>query len=197
VPTRARRQIRITTAKSLEDIMRVTAIRASVYMADMNYSYEEEFDGNDFCSTHIIGYVNDEPAACIRARFFADFAKLERLAVRHEFRNTRLSFSIVKAGIELVRKKGYQTIYGHSQERLVNFWSHFGAVPLENQRDLAFSDFAYKEMVIPLEPHPDPISIETDPYIIIRPEGEWHKPGVLEASATRPITSPLRATTAN
>jgi predicted GNAT family N-acyltransferase len=179
-------------ARSIEDLMRVTAIRAAVFMSEQECPYEEEFDGNDFCATHIIGYVNDEPAACIRARFFADFAKLERLAVRREYRNTRLSFGIVRAGIELVRKKGYQKIYGHSQERLVNFWSHFGAVPLENQRELVFSDFAYKEMVIPLEPHPDPISIDSDPYVIIRPEGEWHKPGVLEASSTRPVTSPVR-----
>ncbi len=179
-------------ARSIEDLMKVTAIRAAVFMSEQECPYEEEFDGNDFCAAHIIGYVNDEPAACIRARFFAKFAKLERLAVRHDYRNTRMSFAIVRAGIELVRKKGYDMIYGHSQERLVNFWSHFGAVPHDLQRDLVFSDFSYKEMVIPLEPHPDPISLDTDPYVIIRPEGEWHRAGVLEASSTRPVTSPLR-----
>ncbi len=54
--------------------------------------YEEEFDGNDFSSTHLLGYVGDEPAGCLRIRYFASFAKIERLAVRHEFRHTRLAF---------------------------------------------------------------------------------------------------------
>jgi predicted GNAT family N-acyltransferase len=161
-------------------------------MSEQNCPYEEEFDGNDFCAMHLIGYVNGEPAACIRARFFADFCKLERLAVRHEFRNTRLSFNIVNAGIEIARKKGYRLIYGHAQDRLVKFWSHFGAKPLGSNRKLVFSDFSYTEMVIELEPHPEPVTIDTDPYVIIRPEGEWHRQGALDVSSARAVTSPLR-----
>src|SRR4051794_24719610 len=63
--------------------------------------YEEEFDGNDFSATHLIGYVGNEPAACLRVRYFADFAKIERLAVRREFRTTRLAVTVMRAGIEL------------------------------------------------------------------------------------------------
>jgi GNAT superfamily N-acetyltransferase len=136
--------------------------------------------------------MGNEPAACIRARFFADFCKLERLAVRPEYRKTRLAFQTVRAGIELARKKGFRRIYGHAQDRLVNFWAHFGAKPLGPNRKLVFSDFSYTEMVIELDPHEDPITIDSDPYVIIRPEGEWHAQGVLDASAMRPVTSPLR-----
>ena len=42
------------------------------------------------------------------------------------------------------------------------------------------------------KPHDDPITIDSDPYVIIRPEGEWHDKGVLDASSLRPVTSPLR-----
>ena len=98
---------------------------------------------------------------------------------------------MVQAGIELARKKGFKRIYGHAQDRLVDFWAHFGAKPLGTDRKLVFSDFSYTEMVIDLEPHPDPITVDSDPYVIIRPEGEWHRPGVLDASATRAPTSPL------
>lgn len=54
-------------------------------------------------------------------RFFADFAKLERLAVRRAYRRSGLAFALVRAGIELSRVKGYQRIYGHAQKRLVPF----------------------------------------------------------------------------
>jgi hypothetical protein len=123
--------------------------------------------------------------------FFAKFAKLERLAVRHEFRNTRMSFSIVWAGIELARKKGYRKTYGHAQDRLVNFWSRFGAKPVEGRRPFVFSNFSYTEMLLEAEPHPDPVSLDSDPFTIIRPEGSWHTTSVLEESSRRRATSPL------
>lgn len=181
----------VKIARTLDDLMQVTAIRSAVFLTDQVCPYEEEFDGNDLCSTHLIGMMGNEPVACIRARFFADFVKLERLAVRQAFRRSRMSFMMVQAGIELARKKGFRRIYGHAQDRLVDFWARFGAKPLGNDRKLVFSDFSYTEMVIDLEPHPDPITVDSDPYVIIRPEGEWHRPGVLEASATRAPTDPL------
>src|SRR5262245_28599964 len=186
------RKIGVRVARSLSDIMQIVAIRASVFMSDQICPYEEEFDGNDFCATHLIGYMGDEPAACIRARFFADFCKLERLAVRAEYRKTRLAFLTVRAGIELARKKGFRRIYGHAQDRLVNFWAHFGAKPLGPNRKLVFSDFSYTEMVIELDPHDDPITIDSDPYVSIRRTSACHAQRVLDASAMRPVTSPLR-----
>ena len=33
---------------------------------------------------------------------------------------------------------------------------------------------------------------KSDPYMIIRPEGDWDRPGVLDFSAERSVTSPLR-----
>jgi predicted GNAT family N-acyltransferase len=184
------RDLSVTVARSIDDVMRVMAIRSAVYMAEQECPYDEEFDGNDFSAAHLLGYVGDEPAGCLRIRYFADFAKIERLAVRHEFRNTRLSFQIVRAGIELCRAKGYQRLYGHSQKRLLKFWGRFGFRPLEGAREFVFSDFDYVEIVLDTTPHPKAISIGVDPYVMIRPEGRWHVPGILERSAIRPATGP-------
>ncbi len=184
----------IKVARSLSDMMKIVAIRSAVFISEQDCPYDEEFDGNDFCSTHLIGYVGNEPVACLRARFFADFAKLERLAVRHDYRRSRMSFKLVKAGIELARVKGYKQIYGHAQDRLVSFWSTFGARPMEGRETpLVFSDFSYTEMLLEADPHPDAITLESDPYLLIRPEGKWHETGVLEQSANRDVTSPLRS----
>jgi len=180
----------VTVARTLEDIMRVTTIRSAVYMAEQECPYDEEFDGNDFSATHLIGYVGTEPAACLRIRYFADFAKVERLAVRREFRKTRIAFQISKAAIELCRAKGYRRIYAHAQKRLLNFFDRLGFRPLENGREFVFSDFDYVEIVLDMAPHPQAISLGADPYIMIRPEGRWHVPGILERSAIRPVTRP-------
>jgi len=185
-----KRELSVTVARSLEDVMRVMTIRSAVYMAEQECPYEEEFDGNDFSATHLIGYVGDEPAACLRIRYFADFVKMERLAVRREYRKTRLAFKIVRAGIELCRTKGYRKIYGHSQKRLLNFWGRFGFRPYEGSREFVFSDFDYIEVALDTTRHPQAIAIGVDPYVMIRPEGRWHVPGILERSAIRPVTRP-------
>ncbi len=184
--------ISIRAAYSMTDLMQVVAIRAAAFLAEQNCPYNEEFEGNDFCALHLIGAINDEPAACLRARFFADFAKLERLAVRHEFRRSRLAFDIVRAGIKLCRQKGYTRIYGHAQDRLVPFWSRFGARPMQPHRALTFSDYSYTEMLLVTERDPEALSLASDPYVLIRPEGLWDQPGPLEHSASRPVTSPNR-----
>jgi hypothetical protein len=76
------RQAEVRIARSLDELLMVFTIRASVYMAEQDCPFAEEFDGNDHCATHFIGFIEGEPAGCLRVRFFSDFVKLERLAVR-------------------------------------------------------------------------------------------------------------------
>jgi predicted GNAT family N-acyltransferase len=184
--------ITIRIARDPNDLMTVFAIRSAVYLAEQDCPMEEEFDGNDLVAAHFIGFVGREPVACLRVRFFGDFAKVERLAVRHQFRKSRVAFKLVQASVEYVKRKGFRKIYGQAQDRLVDFWAHFGAKPLPAKREISFSDFSYTEMLLEIEPSPDAITLESDPYVIIRPEGEWDEPGVLDRSAGREVTSPLR-----
>jgi len=186
------RAISVRIARDPNDLMLVTAIRSAVYLAEQDCPIEEEFDGNDFSATHLICHKGREPVGCLRIRYFADFAKLERLAVRHQYRRTRVSFKLVQASVDYVKRKGFRKIYGQAQDRLVDFWAHFGAKPLGHNRKLTFSDFSYTEMVLDIEPSADAITLESDPYVIIRPEGDWDRPGVLDLSSTRSAASPLR-----
>jgi predicted GNAT family N-acyltransferase len=152
--------------------MQVVAIRAAVYLGEQCCPYDEEFDHNDFCAMHLIGSIDAEPAACLRIRFFADFAKLERLAIRHEFRRTSLTLEICRAAKELCRLKGYTRLYGHVQERVIPLWKRLGGRVIESQRPLVFSDYCYAEMVLDTVRHPEALSLDSDPYVLIRPEGE-------------------------
>ena len=189
-PGANRGEIGVTVARSMEDLSRVIAIRSAVYIGEQECPYDEEYDGNDLGATHLLAYIGDEPVGCLRVRFFADFAKIERLAIRKEFRKTRAAFHLVRAGFKLCQKKGYTKVYGHSQARLVNFWSRFGFRVPENARHFTFSDFDYVEIVADIERDPDAVTLAADPYVIIRPEGRWHKPGILEKSSTRAVTRP-------
>ncbi len=189
-PHSGTKNITITIARTVEDMMRVAAIRGAVYIGEQECPYEEEFDGNDFSATHLIAYSGDEPIGCARIRCFADFVKFERVAVRKEYRHSRAAIILTTAGLDFARAKGYRRAYGHSQARLVNFWRRWGFAPVAGKPNFIFSDFEYIEIAAELEPDPQAITLGSEPYLIIRPEGRWHKPGILEQSASRAATSP-------
>ncbi len=180
------RHVRI--ARGFDDIAMVYAIRAAVYLAEQNCPYHEEFDGNDACSMHFVGFIGDEPAGVLRARYFAEFVKLERLAVLKRFRRSTIAFELVRKGISTARRKGFRKIYGHSREGLEPFWARFGARPFADKRTIEFSDNRYTEMVIDLERDSDAIGLMSGGLVIARPEGDWDRPGILEESSIRGST---------
>ena len=172
-------------SRTIEDIMKVFAIRAATYMNEQACPYDEEFDGNDFCAAHILGEINGEPAGCIRIRFFGDFVKIERLAVRPEFRSSTLAFRLVRAAFDYCRAKGFRKAYGHARHDLVNFWSRFGFREIQGHPTFEFSDVTYVEMQADLSASNDVIGIGRSPFELIRPEGLWDVPGPLDRSANR------------
>jgi predicted GNAT family N-acyltransferase len=186
--------ISITVVRSIEDFMRVVSIRSATFVAQQDCPYDEEFDGNDFSAGHLLSYVGNEPAGCLRIRYFADFAKLERLAVRHEFRNRKLGTKLMRAGVELCRMKGYRRIYGRAQKDLLNYYVNMGWKPLEGSSEFFFSDHAYIEIVFDAEPNPNAVKLGLDPYLLMRPEGRWDRPGILEQSAIRSARKPATQT---
>jgi predicted GNAT family N-acyltransferase len=177
--------VSITVVRSIEEFMRVVSVRSATFVAEQDCPYDEEFDGNDFSASHLLAYVGKEPVGCLRIRYFAGFAKLERLAVRREFRSRHIGTQLMKAGVEFCRAKGYRRIYGRAQKDLLNYYVNMGWKQLEGSSEFFFSDYAYIEIVIDTDPNPNAIALGVDPYVLMRPEGRWDRPGVLDRSAQR------------
>jgi predicted GNAT family N-acyltransferase len=176
------RKIDVSLARSFEDMARIFAVRASTYLAEQFCLYEEEFDGNDFCASQFLGTVDGDPAGCIRLRYFGGFAKLERLAVRKEYRKTPLAFELVRASLRHSRRKNFTQVYGHSRRDLLPFWGRFGFRPIEGRPVFRFANLEYIEVVASLEEDPEAIRFGVDPMVAIRPEGAWDRPGPLDLS---------------
>ncbi len=187
------RHAEVRIARGFDDLLMVYAIRSAVYIAEQECPFAEEFDGNDHCATHLIGFIDGEPAGCIRARFFHDFVKFERLAVLKKFRKSGLAFELCRSVVDLARRKGFRRLYAHSREGLEGFYARFGATPMGSDRKLSFSGFNYTEMLLEMEPSQDAITLDSGGYVILRPEGDWDRPGILEISATRPVPPPPSA----
>lgn len=177
----------VAVARTLEDLMQVVAVRTLVYIGEQACPYAEEYDGNDFAgATHLILRFGAEPVGVARIRWFADFAKLERLAIRPEHRGLPKLMILARAAIELIQRKGYRRMMGHADRRIVPFWQRsFGGRPRVGRDQLRFSGHSYTEMEFDLRPPPDAVSIDSDPMVLLRPEGEWDRPGVLDRSLDR------------
>lgn len=184
--------VSIRVVRNMEDMQRIAVVRALVYMSEQDCPYDEEFDGNDLAgATHLLGESGGEPLGCLRIRWFADFAKIERVCVRNGHRSGRVARQLMTKAIEVIRRKGYQKFVGHVQEHLIPYWKRYGFIHRAHRGVFVFSDRAYAEMEGRPEPHPEALHIDTDPLILDRPEGDWDRPGPLDRSVTRGA-SPLQ-----
>jgi predicted GNAT family N-acyltransferase len=175
----------VRVVRSLNDLLQVQAVRALVYMGDQACPYDEEFDGNDLTgATHLLLTYGPEPVGVVRMRWFAEFAKMERLAVRREHRGGPGLLMLCRAAFDLAARKGYRRLIGHAQVRGEAFWKrYFRGRPRPGRSRFSFSDFDYVEMEFELEPRADAVGLDSDPFVLLRPEGDWDRPGVLERRA--------------
>ena len=203
----AAKQISVTMARSIEDVMRVITVRSAVYISEQECPYLEEFDGNDFCATHFLATVDGDAAGCLRIRWFGDFAKMERVAVRRDYRRHRLTRQLVRAGVEHCRRKGYRRLYAHARADLVPLWCSLGWQDMGG-KDFSFVDVPYREIMLELEPSNDAIRFGADPMLLLRPEGRWDEIGPFDrmrlggdrgrrGRADHHPVAPVRSCTAN
>src|SRR5205814_261215 len=106
-----------------DELMQCYMLRAAVFMGEQHCPYWEEFDGNDYTASHLMLYVDGEPAASMRIRWFASFAKLERAIILKRYRSYGLFIPFVDWARELEgdRDEHYGVIDrrrdGHDQAR--------------------------------------------------------------------------------
>jgi predicted GNAT family N-acyltransferase len=185
--------ISVEVARSVSELMEAFAVRTLVYIGEQRCPYEEEYDGNDFAgATHLIARIAREPVGVMRIRWFAGFCKVERVAVRREHRDGRVAQAMIEAACAIAGRKGYCKILGHIQARLLPFWIRYGGVRARPGRPrFVFSDHEYVEVERDLEPVRDALTVDTPAMVLLRPEGAWDRPGVLDRSASRHAAGPM------
>lgn len=180
------REVPVTVVRTLEELQRVFAIRAAVFMAEQSCPYDEEYDGNDLASLHLLASIGGEPMGTLRLRWFAGFGKIERVCVLPKARARHIERVLLAHAFEIAARKGYRLMIGQIQARLWPLWSRVLDCKLREDRPrFHFSDFDYVEIEIPLPAHPDALNPTSDPFMLIRPEGAWDHQGILEVSVHR------------
>lgn len=184
-----RPEITIKLASTSDEMMQCFMLRAAVFMGEQQCPYWEEYDGNDYTASHLILYVDGEPAASIRVRWFANFAKLERAIILKRYRSYGLFLPFVHWAKEFCRKKGYPKAYLHGQRRLWPIFERDGFRKVDD-KIFHFSDHEYGAFACDLDVGEDAPSVTTDPMVLNRPEDQLDMPGILEESMERGASNP-------
>lgn len=180
---RGTKRCSVKVAHSVEDLMLAISIRGAAYVGGRFLPVYEDIDGNDVSATHLIGYVGDEPAGCLRIRYFADFVKFERLAVIPQHRG-RLAFELVRAGIAFAQMKGYSRFYGQAAQPFLKLWKHFGFEQRAGDGLTYMTDEVYYEIDLATEASSERLTPHSGAAVLVRREGEWDRPGAYEAEPT-------------
>jgi GNAT superfamily N-acetyltransferase len=155
-------------------------------MAEQNCPFDEEYDGNDLASLHLLAKFGNEPVGTLRLRWFADFGKIERVCILPGARGRHIERILLAHALQIAARKGYRLMIGQIQARLWPLWSRVLHCSLREDRGtFSFSDYEYLEIDIGVPAHPSPLHADSDPFLLIRPEGEWDRVGILEESAER------------
>jgi hypothetical protein len=85
----------IEIAGGLDKLMMV--YHSAVYFIDQDCPHALELDGVDRSAVSFIGFGDDNPAGCLRAQFFAGFAKLVQVFVHKLFCRWTLAFDLARA----------------------------------------------------------------------------------------------------
>lgn len=185
--------LNIKIVESEEERLKAMVVRAIVYMHEQQCPFIEEFDLNDHAATQIIGLENDEPVLTARIRYFNGFAKLERLAIRSEYRGRGYGHLLLSFVLKICRQKGFLKYYLHAQARLREFYEGYGFRAVGGQ--FSFSDHGYIEMVMDESSQVSQplLKIGSNPMFLNRPENSLSVAGPLESRAKASIRNSTTA----
>jgi len=113
---------------SIEDLQKCLVVRSIVFCDEQKCPYTREVDGLDFQAIHFLCTADNEPIATARMRLNKDYAKIERLAVRKEYRGKSIGKDMFSFVLNHTNELGYNKIKIHAQVYLLKFYEDFGFV---------------------------------------------------------------------
>lgn len=123
-------QMELSPVQSDEEWAQARRIRTRVFIEEQDCPPEEEWDGYDETSRHVLGRVDGEAVATARWRAVPHdeeiVAKLERFAVLPEHRGRGYGTALVQYVLEDARRAGFDTFFVHAQSHLQDWYEDLG-----------------------------------------------------------------------
>ncbi|GHV31856.1 GNAT family N-acetyltransferase [Bacteroidia bacterium] len=120
--------VHYSVVRKMEDLPKAFFVRGVVFVEGQGCAYTEDFDGLDFSAVHFLGTIGDEPVAAARIRLFKDYVKIERVAVRKEYRGEGIGKALFAFILNHIVETGYKKMVLHAQAYLLRFYENFGFI---------------------------------------------------------------------
>lgn len=161
-PTRekSKKVIDVRVVSTDEERRMVAAVRSAVHLGESEGRYQDHFDGNDYCSTLLLALEDGEPIGTMRCRWYAEFARFEKLAVRKPWRRLVILNAIVAAAARLSRQKGYSKVSGMALPEVVSFWVRKGGLTPGESFETTYGTVVPLAGPLPDVPGIDPVRYE-------------------------------------
>lgn len=104
-------------------------IREEVFVKEQNVPFQEEYDDYETQSVHFLAFYDGIACGTARWRFTESGIKLERFAVKKDFRDKNVGKAILEAVLADTQKycqEHQKTLYLHAQVQVVGFYEKFG-----------------------------------------------------------------------
>jgi len=121
-------QLNLRIVRTPEDLQKAFCVRSIVFIEGQHCPYNVEVDGLDYSAVHFLGAIGDEPVATARIRLFKDYVKIERVAVRKEYRRKGMGKDLFAFILNHIAEMGYKKMVLHAQAYLLKFYEDFGFV---------------------------------------------------------------------
>lgn len=168
----------IKIASSDQEYADMVKIRTAVFVEEQNIPSEQEFDGNDHSSSHVVAYVREEnnslkPVGTMRIRYFSDFVKFERMAVLQSYRKTDVADKIMSKGMNFAARKGYKNVYGMCKKELLPRWQKVGYEEVAGAEHVVQNGMELIPIRLKLPADPKAIKMTDHPSILTAVEDKW------------------------
>ncbi|MCB0346646.1 MAG: GNAT family N-acetyltransferase [Bdellovibrionales bacterium] len=111
---------------SLDELSMVFFVRGCVFVEEMQFAYEDEFDGTDASATHLLALNGREPIGAARVRYLDGAARIERICIREAYRGSGLGDRLLAYTLSSIDQSGYLRSSVFADGRLVGWYRNHG-----------------------------------------------------------------------
>ena len=101
-------------------------VRCIVFCGEQSVPYTVERDEFEDSAVHVLGEHEGEPIAAGRVRYFAEYAKLERIAVLRAYRGRGIGSQLTRFLVSIAQERGYSSYHMNAQVRHEPFYAILG-----------------------------------------------------------------------
>lgn len=119
-------QVTVEEVTGQSDFAICMAIRMEVFVFEQDVPADIEWDAFDRTSTHFFARADGKPVATARLRAEQGVAKIERMAVRKDYRGKHVGDALITKVMEHAKANGFTKASISAQDHAIPFYEKLG-----------------------------------------------------------------------